>query len=126
MEGALKAQEARREIGDPDGIAVAVLEHGLVYGGVAHVARRRLLGAAEQNVAEALFLIAGDEVGKDGVGIEARKAPPRDAPLGCDKRGDAPVTDGGNVEVGGIFHRRLLKSGKGNIVCHVPALPLMP
>ena len=83
MEGALEAQEARREIGDPHGVAVAVLEHRLDDRRVAHVLRARRRLAVQDDVAEALLLVAGEQGGEHRVGIEARKAPPDDAPAAC-------------------------------------------
>ena len=74
-----------------------------MYGGVAHVARGRLLGAAEQNVAEAFFLIAGDEVGKDGVGSRRGKHHHAMRPWGVTSAATRPLPMGATLRLAEYF-----------------------
>ena len=104
VESALEALEARREVGDLDDVAVAVLEDRLHDRRVADVGRSGLARVVHDHVAEALFLLAGQEAREDGIGIKARKAPPDDAAVGIDEGGHASVADCSELEVigGGI------------------------
>ena len=97
MKGALKAQEARREIGDAYRVAVCVFEHRLDDGGIAHVLRAGFRLSVQDDVAKALLFVAGEQTREDRIGIKARKAPPDNAALRVDERGDAPVADGREV-----------------------------
>ena len=52
---ALEAEEARREIGDANGVAAGVLQHRLDDGGIAHVLRVRSCLPVQDDVAEPLL-----------------------------------------------------------------------
>src|SRR5690606_13721159 len=101
--------EARREVGDAQRIAVPVAQHRLDDGGVASIARAALDHALEGDLAEALFLVAGEQVAEDRVAVEARRAPPDDAAERIDQRRDAAVADQAQVErlVVGAAKRRV-------------------
>ena len=80
------------------GVAAGVLERGLQHRGVAHIARDRDRLAVEQDVAEALLLVAGEQAREHRVAVEAREAPPHDAPARVGQRRDAAIADRGEIE----------------------------
>ena len=98
IEDALEALEAGGEVGDAHGVAGVVANDGL------HDRRVALVGGLgrglplHRNVAEALFLIAGQKPREDRVGIEARKAPPDDASARIDQSRCAAIADDRQVE----------------------------
>ncbi len=102
MEGALEAQEARREIGDAHRVAVRIFKHRLYDGSVAHVLRTGFRLSVQDDVAKALLFVAGEQTREHRIGIEARKAPPDNAALRVDERSDAPIADGCEVKVSGV------------------------
>ena len=113
----LEAVKPRREVGDAHGVAAGVLERGLQHRGVAHIARDRDRLAVEQDVAEALLLVAGEQAREHRVAVEAREAPPtrcararRPAPRcgHCRSGRDRAVRCGAAY---GARHRQLLVKG---------------
>jgi hypothetical protein len=75
-EDAVVFAKPRREIGDPYRRAFVVGKDGGDDCGIAHVFGRMPDHAMEHDVAKALLLVAGQEPRKDGIAVEARKAPP--------------------------------------------------
>ena len=111
VESALEALEARREVGNLDDVAVAVLEDRLHDRRIADVGRSGLARVVQDHVAEALLLLAGQEAREDGIGIKTRKTPPDDAPVGIDEGRHASVADCGELEVVG--------GGMASLLAHV-------
>ena len=104
---ALEAEEARREISDANGVAASVLQHRLDDGGIAHVLRVRSRLPVQDDVAEPLLVIAGEQPRKHRLAIETREAPPDDAAARVDQRCDAAIADGCDVKCGRVIARRL-------------------
>ena len=96
---ALVLLEARHEVGDADGAALAVLEHRLHHRGVADVARARLDLIGQDDIREPLFLVAGQQPREDRIGVEPRRAPPDDSRVGIDQSRNPAVADEGVIEV---------------------------
>ena len=97
-EHAAELPEARREIGDADGAAVAVGQHGGDDRGVAQIFRLEIGHVVEHDVGESLLLVARQQAAEDRVAVEARKAPPHHARRGIDQRSRAAVADDGKIE----------------------------
>src|SRR5882757_90485 len=70
-EDAFVAAEARHEIGDAHGAAALVAQNGFDDSGIADIGRLMLDDAIEQHVAKALFLVAGNQPGKNRIAVEA-------------------------------------------------------
>ena len=83
VEDALETLESGREIGDAKGIAAGVADGGLDNRRVAQIGRFPGHRPFHHHVAEPLLLVAGEEAGEHGIGIEAGKAPPEDAARAC-------------------------------------------
>ena len=96
--------EARCEIRDFDDAALAVREDGLDDSGVAQIACARLDLIGQDDVAEPFLLVACEQPGKYGIGVEAGRAPPDDPGFGVEHRGDAAVSDQREVHVAGWRH----------------------
>ena len=91
--------EARREVRDAHRSAVAIGEHGGDQRGVAHVFGMRRDQPVENDVGEALLLIAGEQPAEHGIAIETREAPPHNAAERIDQRDCAAVSDDGKIKV---------------------------
>ena len=98
IEHPLVALEARREVGDRQCVARLIPNDGLYDRRVAQVAG--LVGdrTLHDDVAEALFLVAGQQAREYRIGIEARKAPPQQATLRIPERGRTTIANNGQVE----------------------------
>ena len=81
-----------------DAAAVAVDKLCLDDRRIAEVSALRVALIVEHDVGEALLLLAGQQAREDGVGIEARKAPPHEAAARIDERRDAAIADQREVE----------------------------
>ena len=92
---------ARREIGDLDRAAVAVVQHRAQHRGVLDVV---LLGAVEVLRARIEPVAAIDHAAaaarRSRIAVERRHAAPDDAPARVDQRAEAAVADQAQVEVG--------------------------
>ena len=98
IEHALETLEAGHEIGDAQRIAGGIADGGLHDRRVAQVGALRGDRPFQHDVAEPLLLAAGKKARKDGVRIEARKAPPRDAATDIHQRGRSAIADNRKVE----------------------------
>ena len=98
IEHTLETLEAGHEVGDAHGVAGAIAQRGLHDRGVAQIGALRGDRALQHHVAEALLDVAGQQARQDGIGIEAREAPPGDAPDGVHQRSGAAVADDREVE----------------------------
>ena len=98
IEHALETLEAGHEIGDAQRIAGGIADGGLYDRRIAQVDALRGDCPFQHHVAEPLLLAAGKKARKDGVRIEARKAPPRDAAADVHQRCRSAIADHRKVE----------------------------
>ena len=79
-------------------VAGGVAERGLHDRRVAQIGAFRGDRPLQHHVAEPLLDVAGKKARQDGIRIEARKAPPRDAAADVHQRGGSAVADDRKVE----------------------------
>ena len=91
--GAAVEIEARREIDDAHLPAARIDENCLDDGGVAQVLRLDLDKVGERHFAKPLLFVSRQQAGEHRIGIEARKAPPNDAPAPVDESGGLAIAD---------------------------------
>jgi hypothetical protein len=84
----LRRPKAWGKIGDEDASAAPVLKFGLENCGVAGISRLGIDEVGDNDIAEPLLLLAGEQPTENWVRVEARKAPPDDAPRAIDQHRD--------------------------------------
>ena len=87
------ARKAWGKIGDEDASAAPVLKFGLENCGVAGISRLGIDEVGDNDIAEPLLLPAGEQPTENWVRVEARKAPPDDAPRAIDQHRDPAIAD---------------------------------
>src|SRR5262249_61390846 len=97
-EHAAELAEARREVSDAHGAALAVGQHRRYHGGIAQIFRLIVRHVVEHDVGKALLVVAGQKAAEDRVAVEARIAPPHQTRFRVDERSRAPVADDSEVE----------------------------
>src|SRR5439155_2665453 len=97
-EDAAELPEARGEIGNADGAAVAIGEHRRHHRGIAQVFGLEIGHIVEHDVAKSLLLVGRKQTAEDRIAVEAGIAPPYQTRGRIDERGRASVTDDGKIK----------------------------
>ena len=90
--------EPRRKIGDPHRPACTIPQDRGHDGGVPDILRFALDQLIEDDVGEALLLIAGQQPAKDRIAVITREAPPHDTRCRIEECRRAAVADHGEIE----------------------------
>ena len=76
---------ARGKVGDADGAALLIGEHGGDDSSIAQIFRLKIDHSVEHDVGKSLLLVAREQAAKDRIAVKARIAPPHQACRGIDR-----------------------------------------